>query len=91
MNYPHKSWSNKLPPELKNQIFYTLNYANRTNYPLTQSRVVSVLRDSSISIFFQSRWALHVILFLSPLSLPARLDCRERWRGEEGRGGRREI
>ena len=82
MNYPHKSWSIKLPPELKNQIFYTLNYANRTNYPLTQSRVVLVLRDSSISIFFPKSVGPTYHTF--PLSLLGSIVDRD---GGERRGG----
>jgi hypothetical protein len=41
------------PSKLEYRIFCTLNYISRTNNPLAQSGVVSILRGSPVSNFFK--------------------------------------
>lgn len=75
MNYP-LIYSDRLNyiPEPQNHIFFNPNYANQKNNPAgSQSAVVLVLRDSSVSISFLKKSGPYLLFshsILSSLSFP---------------------
>ncbi len=75
------------PPEPQNRTFFTPNYANRTNYPSTQSAVVLVYVAVQLAFYFFNG-GTHVSdsTFSLPLSLSssvsgAHVGGQHAWRG----------